>query len=1012
MAKRNLKSGLLFATIVLFVALAGASNVSAVAETERQITNDLNDQRFPSIYGDKIVWADQQMTDPFGTDLYLYTISTGEQRRLATLLTPTASPTGGSYKRNLQMRGDIITWFDGFGGFYLYDLKNGEERSFANESIHPDPWRVSIYNNKMVFSATPPEGGEKDIFLYDITTSTTTRITSDPMSEIAPAIYGSKIVFLNDTHFGNVNAQEIGVYVYDLETQQLTKIFSGQVLSGFRPDIYENTIVWAEPGGFMRPDRLNIYNLETGTYTNLDAQSKMSDGLLHIFRDKIVWLGIDLVTFKSAIYRYDITTGEQSRISSDAADFNFAAGDGPDIHEGGIVWADARNGNMDVYLYQSVAQNTPPVLSFPETEPYAGDGIDPNSGDTTTNFTFKVIYTDADNDPPSFIDTFLFGHATTTVPMSVDAAAESALHDGNYVNGEQYAATARREVVGTSYYTFRASDGTSEVVFPQMLNVAGFPLEIENSAPLDTDGDGLLDENEISIGTDPRNPDTDSDGIKDGHEVNGVDVNGDGFPDIFFSDANPRRQDIFVEVDCMVDRCTKPTRGKFVEEVFDAVKEVFANAPVRNYDGTQGISIHFLVDEVDIPLEDNIGVEWFNTDGKDLFGTKDERQNINKDKIIKSKTDDFLFHYVLFVNKYDGENGGAGEMPGNDLVIANKQGFLGILNDSLEVQASKLLHELGHNLGLGHGGRIQDKEDSQKTIADDTNCKPNYLSAMNYARSYSIDYGLLGLRKLERIFNYSNEKLITLDENALDESVGIGTDQFTIFGPPESRISNGHSIDWNRDGDTTDENVNKTVINGRVMSTDINWVSDKIDKCGSNTETILEGSNDWSNLLFDAKEYPWFTRGFLGTSQSNGLIVEQDSQEIIEEMKIVGRTIVGDEVSIDIKPGSNNNPVNCLNKQGTIPVAVLSTPNFKATDINPNTVLFGYLGREAQATKKVLHLEDVDADGDLDAVFHFSASDTGIKCGDTAATLTGEMINGIPFFGKDVLTTVGDKNKN
>lgn len=690
---------------------------------------------------------------------------------------------------------------------------------------------------------------------------------------------------------------------------------------------------------------------------------------------------------------------------SDANSDNFC--DSPYIFSGGqdnLPWT-----KKDGWL---APPNQPPILSFPETEPYAGDGIDPNSGDTTTNFTFKVIYTDADNNPPSFIDTFLFGHATTTVPMEVDALADPALHDGDYINGEQYAATGMREVAGTSYYTFRASDGTSEVVFPQMPNVAGFPLEIENSAPLDTDGDGLLDGNEISIGTDPRNPDTDSDGIKDGHEVNGVDVNGDGFPDIFFSDANPRRQDIFVEVDCMVDRCAKPTRGKFVEEVFDAVKEVFANAPVRNYDGTQGISIHFLVDEVDIPLEDNIGVEWFNTNGKDFFGTKDERQNINKDKIIKSKTDDFLFHYVLFVNKYDGENGGAGEMPGNDLVIANKQGFLGILNDSLEVQASKLLHELGHNLGLGHGGRIQDKEDSQKTIADDTNCKPNYLSAMNYARSYSIDYGLLGLRKLERIFNYSNEKLITLDENALDESVGIGTDQFTIFGPPESRISNGHSIDWNRDGDTTDENVNKAVINGRVMSTDVNWISDKIDKCGSNTETILEGSNDWSNLLFDAKEYPWFTRGFLGTSQSNGLIVEQDSQEIIEEMKIVGRTIVGDEVSIDIKPGSNNNPVNCLNKQGAIPVAVLSTPNFKATDINPNTVLFGYLGREAQATKKVLHLEDVDADGDLDAVFHFSASDTGIKCGDTAATLTGEMINGIPFFGKDVLTTVGDKNKN
>ncbi|MDO8552084.1 MAG: hypothetical protein Q7S01_00980 [bacterium] len=459
MTKRNLKSGILFVTIVLFVALTGASNAGAITETERQITNDLNHQRFPSIYGDKIVWSDYTEGE-----IYLYNISTGEQRRLTT---------SGYTKNYPYMRGDIITWFDGSGGFYMYDLKNGEERSFANESIHPDPWRVSIYNNKMVFSATPPEGGNPDIFLYDITTSTTTRITSDPMSERAPAIYGNKIVFLNDTHFGNVNAQEIGVYVYDLETQQLTKIFSGQVHSGFRPDIYEQTVVWAEPGGFGHPDRLNIYNLETQTYTNLDAQSNVSDSLLHIFRDKIVWFGTDLVTFKSAIYRYDITTGEQSRISSDTADFNFAAGDGPDIHEGGVVWADGRSGNMDVYLYQLTPLiNQPPVLSFPETEPYAGDGIDPNSGDTATEFTFRIIYTDADNNPPSFIYTILYGHATTTVPMGVDALADPALHDGNYANGEQYAATGNREVAGTHYYGFVASDGTSEVV------VDGFPLEI------------------------------------------------------------------------------------------------------------------------------------------------------------------------------------------------------------------------------------------------------------------------------------------------------------------------------------------------------------------------------------------------------------------------------------------------------------------------------------------------------------------------------------------------------
>ncbi len=42
----------------------------------------------------------------------------------------------------------------------------------------------------------------------------------------------------------------------------------------------------------------------------------------------------------------------------------------------------------------------------------------------------------------------------------------------------------------------------------------------DQSGPKDTDGDGLSDEEERRLGTDPFNPDTDGDGLKDGAEVN------------------------------------------------------------------------------------------------------------------------------------------------------------------------------------------------------------------------------------------------------------------------------------------------------------------------------------------------------------------------------------------------------------------------------------------------------------------------------------------------------------
>ena len=58
------------------------------------------------------------------------------------------------------------------------------------------------------------------------------------------------------------------------------------------------------------------------------------------------------------------------------------------------------------------------------------------------------------------------------------------------------------------------------------------------SGPTDTDRDGLTDDFEEKIGTDPNNPDTDGDGLKDGEEVNAYktdpknpDTDGDGLQD-------------------------------------------------------------------------------------------------------------------------------------------------------------------------------------------------------------------------------------------------------------------------------------------------------------------------------------------------------------------------------------------------------------------------------------------------------------------------------------------------
>ena len=109
------------------------------------------------------------------------------------------------------------------------------------------------------------------------------------------------------------------------------------------------------------------------------------------------------------------------------------------------------------------------------------------------------------------------------------------------------------------------------------------------------------------------------------------------------------------------------------------------------------------------------------------------------------------------------------------------------------------------------------------------------------------------------------------------------------------------------------------------------------------------------------------------------------------------------QVSLDIKPGSDPNSI-ALNSKGVIPVAILTTDAFDATTVDSATVEFGPDG--ATENHGVRHLEDVDVDGDLDLVLHFKTQETGIQCGDTSASLTGETFYGDAIEGSDSIRTV------
>jgi hypothetical protein len=522
--------------------------------------------------------------------------------------------------------------------------------------------------------------------------------------------------------------------------------------------------------------------------------------------------------------------------------------------------------------------------------------------------------------------------------------------------------------------------------------------------------------------------DLDTDGICDNWETtSGVKVYypaGGGWWLLTYTNdpaPKPDHRDVFVEIDhvdntagggsCNDGRSAGGNSWKLTTAPVNNVETAFRSGHVENEDGISGVELHiYLDDPVTTTPIDNC-IEQVNNWGIDtvapIFPSYDElkRDNFGRDSTErlttnKGKAKFQVFHYGISIPKQhqDAASSGVAENTGNDFVISMGAGSP-ISWSTNHIQGT-LMHELGHNLGLYHGGPAVVGNDYN------VNCKPNYPSVMTYGRQINTPY-------TNNSLTYSDDAMLaaainsdTVAENNVLELTSSwyslvelvwGIDPGAIGGPitvlsGDAVANPGVSgdvgsapsdIDWNGDGDTNDSNPPGTSIaNLGIPGCD-----------GSDTDNMISGTNDWANLRYDFRNlnpdafetgfgprqyYPLesnttiigqvYAKGinttdFLVETLNDDSVIEDGSCSDVQFTPDAASYDVGDTITVEIEDADANRDPDDV-EQKTIRVTSTSDPvgvEFVAEETGENTGIF-VLEVETSAAAEMNKLTVSDGD--------------------------------------------------
>lgn len=311
------------------------------------------------------------------------------------------------------------------------------------------------------------------------------------------------------------------------------------------------------------------------------------------------------------------------------------------------------------------------------------------------------------------------------------------------------------------------------------------------------------------------NSDDDGDSLRNGWELHGYDADGAGIIDVDLPSlgANYRHKDIFVQMDYMY-RASATFGLAPSQTVLDSIVATFNSAPVSNPDGVAGIKIHLELTNL-VPYDDDLNPAY-----NDFIAIKNAYFNPKRTAV---------YHYMIWANKYNGgtSSGNSFNIPNIDFIVT-----LGAWNSGTGgtdyQKIGTFIHELGHNLGLRHGGN------------DNINWKPNYLSVMNYR------FQTWGVYRNGSWYNFDYQRfaLPSLDETNLNDVLGLNSGGVaSAYGTAFLCPDGTHIYLWNAD-EPIDWNCNGFAETGVIA--DVNW-----DGASSHSYETLGSQNNWANIVFN-----------------------------------------------------------------------------------------------------------------------------------------------------------------